>query len=54
MGVTQERVAGLPRWLSGKESAGQAGDTSLIPRLGRSPGGGNKWTGNRKDEYLGG
>ena len=26
----------LPRWLSGKESACQAGDVSLIPRSGRS------------------
>ena len=36
----------LPRWLSGKESAcnvGGAGDSGLIPGLGRSPGGG---TGN--------
>ena len=32
---------GLPRWLSGKESACQAGDVSLIPELGRSPGEGN-------------
>ena len=29
------------RWLSGEESTCQAGDTSLIPGLGRSPGGGN-------------
>ena len=28
----------LPRWLSGKESACQAGDTGSIPGLGRSPG----------------
>ena len=28
-------------WLSGKESACNAGDSSLIPGLGRSPGGGN-------------
>ena len=41
MGVTQERVAGLPRWLSGKESAGQAGDTGSIPGSERSPGEGN-------------
>ena len=36
---------GLSRWLSGKESACNAGDTgdrSSIPGLGRSPGGG-KW-----------
>ena len=32
---------GLPRWLSGKESACLAGDASLIPGSGRSPGGGN-------------
>ena len=29
---------GLPRWLSGKESARQAGDMGLIPGLGRSAG----------------
>ena len=37
-------MCGLPRWLSGKESAcnaGNAGDERLIPGLGRSPGGGN-------------
>ena len=28
----------LPRWLSGKESACQAGDMGSIPGLGRSPG----------------
>ena len=32
---------GLPRWLSSKESAYSAGDTGLIPGLGRSPGEGN-------------
>ena len=35
---------GLPRWLSGKESACQAedtGDVGSVPGLGRSPGGGN-------------
>ena len=31
---------GLPKWLSGKESACNAGDTGLIPGPGRSPGGG--------------
>ena len=34
---------GLPQWLSGKESAcnaGAAGDMALIPGLGKSPGGG--------------
>ena len=37
-------VGGLHRWLSGKESAcnaGDAGDVGLIPGLGRSPGGRN-------------
>ena len=36
---------GLPRWLSGKESACNArdtGDTGSIPGLGRCPGGG-RW-----------
>ena len=28
---------GLPRWLSGEESACQEGDTGLTPGLGRSP-----------------
>ena len=32
---------GLPRWLSGKVSAYQAGDAGLIPELGKSPGGGH-------------
>ena len=32
---------GLPRWLSGKESACNAGDSGLIPGLGRSPGKGD-------------
>ena len=35
---------GLPRWLSGKESAcsvGDAGNSRSIPGLGRSPGGGH-------------
>ena len=32
---------GLPRWLSGKESACNAGDTGLILGPGRSTGGGN-------------
>ena len=31
---------GLPRWLSSKECACNAGDEGLIPELGRSPGGG--------------
>ena len=34
-------LAGLPWWLSGKESASQAGDVGLIPGSGRSPGEGN-------------
>ena len=37
-------LVGIPRWLSGKNppaSAGAAGDVGLIPRLERSPGGGN-------------
>ena len=37
-------ISGLPRWLRGKESACNAkdtGDADLMPRLGRSPGGGN-------------
>ena len=34
-------IDGLPRWLSGKESACQAGDAGLIPGSGRSPGEGN-------------
>ena len=37
-------ILGLPQWLSGKESACNAGDTGdmdLIPGSGRSPGGGN-------------
>ena len=32
---------GLPQWLSGKESACNAGDMGSIPGLGRSPGGGH-------------
>ena len=31
----------LGRWLSGKESACQVGDTGSLPGLGRSPGEGN-------------
>ena len=34
-------LPGLPQWLSGKESTRNAGDASLIPGLGRSPGVGN-------------
>ena len=32
---------GLPRWLSSKESAHDAGDVGLIPTSGRSPGEGD-------------
>ena len=32
---------GLPKWLSGKESAYNVGDTGSIPGSGRSPGGRN-------------
>ena len=32
---------GLPWWLSGKESAQNAGDSGSVPGLGRSPGEGN-------------
>ena len=32
---------GCSRWLSGKESACNAGDPGSIPGSGRSPGGGN-------------
>ena len=32
---------GLPRWLSGKESASSVGDIGLVPRSGRSPAEGN-------------
>ena len=34
-------LAGLPSWLSGKESICQAGDMGSIPVLGRSLEGGN-------------
>ena len=34
-------MLGLPWWLSGKESACNAGDTGSITELGRSPGGGH-------------
>ena len=34
-------IVRLPWWLSSKESACNAGDESLIPGLGRSPGGGH-------------
>jgi len=34
-------MVGLHRWLSGKESAYNAGDVGSIPELGRTPGEGN-------------
>ena len=34
-------MCGLPWWLSGKESARNAGDLGSVPGLGRSPGEGN-------------
>ena len=34
-------INGLPRWLGGKESACDTGDTGLIPGSGRSPEGRN-------------
>ena len=37
--TTHSRVLGLPRWLSGKESACNAGDLRSIPGEGKSPGG---------------
>ena len=37
-GQLQLGPLGLPWWLSGKDSACQAGDVNLIPVLGRSPG----------------
>ena len=44
IGLGESLRQGLPRWLSGKESAciaGDAGDTGSIPGSGRSSGGGN-------------
>ena len=35
---TSRNTTGLPRWLSGKESACNAGDAGSIPKLGRAPG----------------
>ena len=35
------QTSGLPWWLSGKESAADAGDMGSTPGLGRSPGEGN-------------
>ena len=37
---TDVQYPGLPWWLSGKESACNAGDAGLIPGSGISPGGG--------------
>ena len=39
--VSPSVIPGLPRWLSGKEFACNAGDMISIPGLGRSPGEGN-------------
>ena len=36
--ATHSSILGLPCWLNDKESAYNAGDLSLIPGLGRSPG----------------
>ena len=36
---------GLPQWLSGKESACNAGDLGSIPELGRSPRSPEEWNG---------
>ena len=44
MYVSKKKGGGLPQWLSGKESAcnaGDSGDVASIPELGRSPGRGN-------------
>ena len=40
-GTYGSKPSGLPRWLSGKETACSAGDTGLIPVSGRAPGRGN-------------
>ena len=39
--ITSSKRFGLPWWLSGKETASNAGDSGSIPELGRSPGEGN-------------
>ena len=39
--ITKKVALGLPWWLSGKESAYNAGDRDSVPGLGRSPGEGN-------------
>ena len=41
--------AGLPRWLSGKESTCNAGNAGLIPGFGRSPG---IWNGSLTPVFL--
>ena len=41
MSALQLKYSELPWWLSGKESACNAGDPGSIPGLGRSPGEGN-------------
>ena len=41
MSALQLKYSGLPWWLSGKESACNAGDPGSTPGLGRSPGEGN-------------
>ena len=40
-GICKKLKRGLPRWLSGEESTCNVGDVSVIPGLGRSPGGGH-------------
>ena len=35
-------MSGLPRWLSGRESASEAADEDYKPGLGRAPGEGNE------------
>ena len=39
--ATHSRIDGFPRGSDSKESACSVGDSALIPRWGRSPGGGN-------------
>ena len=39
--ILNRSIDGLPKWLSGKESACSAGDVSSVSGLGRSPGEGN-------------
>jgi len=39
--IYKEYGSGFHQWLSGKESTGDAGDVSLTPGSGRSPGGGH-------------